>query len=210
PPSSQSDSKRSSPLFGAILASTVFSLPLLWILARVIWLPMYFGVFFFLVGGMLAGAVGFRVARRLRPLPTRRIVSSVATIGIVAVIVGLTFEYTYRAETIGEPPLFSEARADALKRRVSTHSILAGATNPLRSFLSSELPPGGPIGYLHWAATSGRVRLRLSGGFSDEVVLGHTRWTWIIRTLGAYGLFIAGLWYQFEALRAAAPTTNVL
>src|SRR5262245_29792756 len=168
PPAAPSDSKRSSALLGAILASAAFSLPLLWILARVIWLPMYFGVFFFLVGGMLAGAVGFRIARRLRPLPTRRIIAAVAVIGIIATIAGLTFEYTYRAATIGEPPRFAEARADALQRRTSTHYIQRDATEQFRSYLSSQFPPGGPIGYLRWAASSGRVTLRIPSGFSDE------------------------------------------
>jgi len=196
--------------YGALGVGALATIPLVWLLARVVWIPAYFGVFFFIIGGMLAGAGPFRLARALRPVSRGRVIFGVAFLGAVALFFGLYFEYRYRADAIGAPPKYSEARMDALRRGESANRIGAEATAAFESMLRERYRPGGVIGYCRWAASSGEANLSLGRGFSDEVTLGQRRTAWIIRTLAAYGLFVAGLWYQLEGLRRWGPVSNIL
>lgn len=196
--------------YAALGAGVVALVPLVWLLARVVWIPAYFGVFFFIIGGMLAGAIPFRMARSLRPVPRGRVIFGVVLLACVASVGGLYFEYRYRADEIGAPPRFAQARTDAVSRGDSARSVSAEATAAFEEMLQKTYPPGGPIGYCRWAAGSGTATLALARGFSDEVTLGQRRAAWMIRTVAAYGLFVAGLWYQLEALRRAGPVSNIL
>ncbi len=193
-----------------LAVSALLAVVLMWLLARVVWLPAYFGVFFFLVAGMLVGAAGFRVARAARPISTWNVAAGVVAVTVVATAVGLTWEYRYRAATIGEPPKFGEARNEARQQGRSVSEVGARVTAAFRDFLRENYWPGGVVGYIRWAAGSGHVKLTLTDGFTDEAEIGHRRWAWVIRSLAAYGLFAAGLWYQFEALRSAQPVSNIL
>jgi len=193
-----------------LLVGAGVGVALTWLLARVIWLPAYFGVFFFLVAGMLVGAASFRIARSERPITTGRVISGVAVIALASTAASLIWEYRYRAATIGAPPKFGDARADALQRRRPVSDVESAATAAFRTFLREQYAPGGVIGYVKWAAHDGEVRLTLPDGFSDQTVLGQRRWAWVLRTVACCALFAAGLWYQLEALRSAQPTCNVL
>ncbi len=194
----------------ALLVGVAILSGLLWILARVIWLPAYFGVFFFLVAGMLAGAASFRVARPLRPMRGPHVAAGVAAVTIVSGGIGLTWEYQYRAATIGELPKFASAYQDAQQRGLAATTVATQARRAYDDLLRAQHPPGGTIGYVRWAVAAGSARLTLPGGFSDEVSIGHRGWAWLVRTLAAYGLLAVGLWYQLEALRQATPTNNIL
>lgn len=184
--------------------------PLMWLLARVVWIPAYFGVFFFIIGGMLAGAGPFRVARSLRPMKRGRVVLGVAILAIAGIVGGLYLEYRYRLDEIGTPPKFAQARTDAVRRGEQARSVSADASAAFSKMLVESYRPGGVIGYCRWAATSGTTMLSLPRGFSDEVTLGQRRMAWILRTIGAYGLFVVGLWYQLEGLRRSEPVSNIL
>ena len=194
---------------GLVVAASL-AVVLMWLLARVVWLPAYFGVFFFLVAGMLVGAAGFRVARAARPMTTWSVWGGVVAVSIMAMGAGLTWEYRYRAATIGEPPKFGEARNEARQQGRPVAEVGVRVTEAFREFLRENYWPGGVVGYIRWAAGSGHVKLSLADGFSDEAEIGHRRWAWVIRSLAAYALFAAGLWYQFEALRSAQPVSNIL
>src|SRR3990172_853649 len=51
----------------ATAAGTVVSLPLAWLLSYAAMLPFYLGLFFFMLFGLVIGAVAFRVAAPGRP-----------------------------------------------------------------------------------------------------------------------------------------------
>ncbi len=184
--------------------------PLVWLLARVIWIPAYFGVFFFIIGGMLAGAGPFRMARSMRPVSRGRVWFGVALLSIVGTAFGLYFEYRYRADEIGSPPRFAEGRMDAVRRGDSARVVGLDATAAFETMLGERYRPGGVIGYCRWAARSGTANLTVARGFSDEVTLGQRKTAWIVRTVAAYGLLAAGLWYQLEGLRRSGPVSNIL
>lgn len=194
----------------ALGAGAVATLPLMWLLARVVWIPAYFGVFFFIIGGMLAGAGPFRMARSLRPMSGGRVFLGVAALSIFGTASGLYLEYRYRADEIGTPPRFAEARTDAVRRGGPAKAVNSEASAAFRRMLDDKFAPGGLIGYCRWAATSGTATLSLPTGFSDEVTLGQRRMAWVLRTIGAYGLFAIGLWYQLEGLRRLEPVSNIL
>lgn len=196
-------------LRGLLVAAVVLA-GLNWLLARVVWLPFYFGVFFFLVAGLLAGGVAFRVARRARPLSRQTILVGVAGVTVLAAASGLYWEYRHVAATIGEPPRFGDAWTLAHQQGRPSGEVGRQATGAFRNYLGEQFAPGGAVGYVRWAVRSGRAKLTLPGGDVDTVSIGHRRIPWIIRTIAAYILTAAGLWSQFDSLRSATPTTNLL
>src|ERR1043166_751699 len=53
-----------------------------WLLARLVWLYYFFGLFFFLVAGLLVGAIGFRIARSARPMAKSRLLRGIISIAL--------------------------------------------------------------------------------------------------------------------------------
>ena len=88
---------------------------LAWLLARLVWLPMYFGLFFFLVAGLLVSAVAFRIARPARPLSTGAILRGALIVSLLTIAVTLFWEYRHFTATVGDPPHFPDARNAAVR-----------------------------------------------------------------------------------------------
>ncbi|MFO0972840.1 MAG: hypothetical protein U1A27_05290 [Phycisphaerae bacterium] len=181
-----------------------------WLLARVIWLPFYFGIFFFLVAGLLVSGWAFRVARPARPIRTVRILVGVLLVTLGALATGVYWEYRAVAATIGAPPRFADARQAAAHAGAPAPSVDSAVSDAFRAMLRRDYPPGGAIGYARWAAAAGDATLTLPNGFADRVRLPHRGWRWLARTCAAYALFAVGAWFQLESLRSPTPVTNLL
>lgn len=201
---------RAVRIFAAIGAGIVLLSALCWLLARVVWLPFYFGVFFFLVAGLIAGSAAFRIARAARPLRRREVLACVAVQWLVAVAIGLFWEYRNVRNTIGDAPRFGESRLAAYGRGESARRVDEAASTTFDRLLRERFPPGGTRGYARWAMGGGRARLVLPDGTRDDVSIPHRGSAWIVRTIGAYFLLAAGLWAPLESLRSRTPTDNVL
>lgn len=180
-----------------------------WILARLVWLPFYFGLFFFLIAGLLVGAVAFRVARPSRPLGRTRILVGVVAVSVIAWSATLILEFRHVAATIGDPPAFASARNAAAESNGPVKAIKAEATERFLAVLSAEYPPGGPIGYVRWAVCSGEMKLTVSG-CQDQVSISQRGYAWPCRALATIVLMAAGLWSNLESLRSADPVSVFL
>ncbi|MCZ6816583.1 MAG: hypothetical protein O7F76_07750 [Planctomycetota bacterium] len=195
--------------YWGLLTAVVLLSALGWLLARLVWLPFYFGLFFFLIAGLLVGAVSFRVARPARPLRRNRILVGVIAVSVVACFATLVHEYRHVAATIGDPPTFPAARNAAARKNQPIHAIKAKATEQFRAALANDYPPGGPIGYARWAISSGQMLLSVEG-CEDEVSISQSGYAWPIRGLAMIVLMAAGLWCNMESLRSQNPVSVFL
>lgn len=182
---------------------------LAWLLAVLIWLPMYFGLFFFLVAGLLVSAIAFRLARGARPLASGMILRGAAIVSVLAIAVTLVFEYRQFVDGIADPPHFTDARNAAVLAGRTAKEIKVRAGREFKSALASKYPPGGVLGYALWSVRSGEMTLTVDGE-SDKIASPHRGVAWPLRTLAAAVLLAAGLWLGLESLRSPTPTSNVL
>ncbi len=180
-----------------------------WLLARLLWLPMYFGLFFFLVAGLLVGGIAFRFARSARPLTRARIVAGVLPITLVSTCFTVLLEYRHIAAITGAPPAFGAAWAAKSKDGDAVGDIRTEATRAFRDYLAEEFPPGGVIGYARWATDSGKMDIR-AFEYAETVTIAHQSYAWPIRTLAAFVLLALGLWLSFESLRSESPVSNII
>lgn len=201
--------EQASHWFMARLASLILLAGFGFLLARLIWLPFYFGLFFFLVAGLLAGALSFRVARQARPISRARIVRGVAWLAVLATAVTLCWEYAHVTATIGDQPKFPEARNAAVKAGRPAAHVEEIASEQFRESLRRSYPPGGPIGYVRWAVSSGEMELEVEGS-KDATSINQRGAAWMVRTLAGLLLLAAGLYASFESLRSPRPVSNIL
>jgi xanthosine utilization system XapX-like protein len=192
-----------------LIVALVALLPLSWLLARLIWLPFYFGLFFFLVAGLLVGAVAFRVARAARPAPGRMVIRGAILVSILVAASSVCWEHRHIASNAGTGGKFPNARNAAVAAGRSPREVAARATEAFNAQLDAQYAPGGTIGYVRWAALGGPIVLTVNGD-DEKIVNDHQGIAWIVRTLFAVALMTAGLWSSLESLRCPAPVSNIL
>jgi hypothetical protein len=193
----------------SLVVSFLLLAGLSWLLVRLVWLPYYFGLFFYLIAGLLVSGIAFRIARTARPLSKVTILTGILSIAVAAGCAALYWEYRDRASSIGEYPRFSAARAAAQTTGQSVSEVERAAVSAFRATLQSEYPPGGPIGYARWATASGEMKLTVKG-IEDTVSISHRGWAWPVRTVAGMLLIALGLWFGFESLRSPMPVSVFL
>ena len=189
----------------AIIMLTVLG----WLLARLVWIYNYFGLFFFLVAGLLVGAFAFRTARIVRPIEASRLVRTIAFITLCNMLIIIVWEYRHFAATVGTPPRFAEARNAAVAAGRPPVGVLTDADDAFNKYLGTAFPPGGVIGYIRWSVMAGECKITV-GGVTETITSDHKGWIWPVRTTFAAALLFAGLWFSLESLRSPTPVTNFL
>ncbi|MCK6482712.1 MAG: archease [Phycisphaerae bacterium] len=187
-----------------------------WLLARLVWLWLYFGLFFFLLAAILGGSVLFRFLRETRPWPAARLARWSTSLALTATASVIGWEYRYIRGTIGDAPLFADAR-NALIAADQPHTRASdAATQAFRDKLRSDYPPGGVPGYIRWVCASGRMELSIGdlglGGreFRSNVTVDHRGLGWLFRTAVALAFLWLGLWWSMWDLRLPAPRVNLI
>ncbi len=192
------------------VAVAAASLALLsWLLARLLWLPFYFGLFFFLVAGLLGGGISFRFGRPARPVAAGRIVRGISLAVLVCGFFTLYCEYQYFAETVGDEPKFPAARNAAVAAGRSPNEVRSLAAAEFKSRLRTDHPPGGPPGYVLWTIGSAEMELTVAGE-TERISNSPRGLLWSARTLMALLLAAAGLWASLESLRWTSPVSNII
>jgi hypothetical protein len=180
-----------------------------WLLARLVWLYYFFGLFFFLVAGLLVGGIAFRLARSARPIEKGRLIRGIVFVTLGSTLITVNWEYRHFADTVGQPPKFAEARNAAVTAGQPPGLIRTRASDAFTKHLRENSPPGGMIGYVRWAVHSGEARLAVDST-TEKVVIDHRHWVWAVRTLAGALLLAAGLWFSLESLRSSSPVSNLL
>lgn len=179
------------------------------LMAILIWLPFYCGLFGYLVAGLIAGGVSFRLARRARPLSRKQVLAGVLRISVLSLIASVCWEYGYISSTIGDPPKFAGLMNKAVRAGESPDRVARAAAREFRTRLASKYAPGGPLGYARWAVASGEMRIELDGTV-ETVSIGHRGFAWPARTAIGFLLTALGLWLGLESLRSRQAVSNVL
>ena len=209
----QSSSVPSSAALTAWLGAQLFALGALailgWLLARLVWIYYFFGLFFFLVAGLLVGAIAFRIARSARPIEKARLLRGIISIGICCTVINIVWEYRHYGWTVGQPPHFADARNAAIAAGRPSNAIQQTASQEFADYLAKNYPPGGALGYVLWSTRDGKAHITVEG-VSETVITDHRHWVWPVRTLVGMVLLTAGLWFSMESLRCPVPVTNVI
>ena len=193
----------------AILLAVILLSTLGWLLAKLVWLPFYFGLFFFLVAGLLVGAAAFRFCHSARPISKRRLALGVCFVSLISILVVVCWEYQHIAGTRGGPPKFPRARNAAIAADRSPRSVQLTVADAFKDRLRADFAPGGVIGYVRWATASGEMEISL-GDETETVSIPQSGWAWPIRTVGGLILLAMGLWFSLESLLVAERVTNIL
>jgi hypothetical protein len=114
------------------------------------------GLFFFLLVGLLIGAVTYRFAVPAAPIPRRRLLALTAVIGLTLWSATMVKEYLHFPTKAVELVQGGVRRAMPLtpERRQAIETEVPRA---IAERLKSEYPPGGFLGYLRWNLVSGEM-----------------------------------------------------
>ena len=188
----------------AVLAGLLAGVPVSVLLSFAGLLPFYLGPFFFLLFGLVVGAAMFRVAKSVRPLS---VASILAACGVVTVLVfgaSLWLEYLQLGPHAGK---MVAKQTRELPSGTSPGEFRAAAGVKVRAHLRAEYSPGGLLGYIRWASSSGRCTVESVGAHPAEVsyALSQSPVGWTLRVAMSLVLLIGGVWSQIWPLRQAEP-----
>jgi hypothetical protein len=138
----------------AVLTTCLVGVPIGVLLCYAALLPFMIGLFFFMLFGVLLGAVTYRVGQRGRPMPRWTVRGAVAVVVVVVLAISLATEgYDFPRQVAK----FSYEEARKLPEDKTPDEFLRSAREDVARHLDEHFPPGGVIGYIRWAATSSRI-----------------------------------------------------
>ncbi len=176
----------------AVVVACLVGLPIGWLLCYAALLPFFLGLFFFVLFGLLLGAVLFRIGQVSRPLPRITLLA-----GSAAVIV-VSWTTAFLTETYDFPrqvATYSYEKIRKLPEGMTPAQFREKAAADVAAHLRREFPPSGPIGYARWAITSSRIdppTAMLQKPFRSS----QFRWWWVIRVGLSVALLTAGVLSQ--------------
>lgn len=188
----------------AILVAAVVSLPLAVVLSWAAMLPFMLGAFFFMLFGLLVGAVVFRIAGPGRPY------------GAVTVFTGTTF----LVFVCGGGALVKEAadfpydmahQATGKTRSIGAFTLAEfreEVARQVRAYLRDQYPPGGTLGYVRWIVTKGVLEKGAIEAVDAELSPVQRCGWWSIRLVLTIGLLALGIGSQTLLLQKPERVTK--
>jgi len=193
----------------ATAAGTIVSLPLSWLLSYAAMLPFYIGLFFFMLFGLVIGAVTFRVAAPGRPYRRFAVLTGTTLIVVVCWSLSLVKESRDFPADIAD---------DTVRRsrdigRQSADDYRTAVAQEVRAFLRVRHPPGGVLGYAHWMLLEGEIKKGAIPSFDQTLRRSPARIGWAVRVVLSIALLAFALGSQTLPLSrptdpAAAPSVS--
>lgn len=179
------------------VVTAVGSLPIVWLLSYAGTLPFFLGLFFFALFGLIVGAVIHRVTAPNRPY------------GNTPLLIGTTLVvlFGWSLSVVKEARDFPGDLATDTSRKTRDigdrtidefHDLVA---NQIRAFLKEKYPPGGTIGYVRWALTSGEIKKGELADVKRKLGQPQRRYAWAIRVILSLALYAFGVGSQTLQLR---------
>jgi len=188
-------------------------------------LPFFLGVFFFMLLGLVPGAVLFRYADPIRPVPGRHLLAGSISILIVVWVLASYVEYLSLQQRVAVKVrnTITGGFPDGYRRDILNDHVADLVREDLRKRYGSE----GMVGYVKWAADSGRIEIpagtirlpSVNGGADRQPVelslpkpaiyrLPQPALLWCIRVGLSFVLLIFALILQIVPLRKPDSTQN--
>jgi len=167
----------------AVLVAAVVSLPFGYLLSYGAFLLAYFGLFFFLLFGLLVGAVMFRIARPARPIPRWQLVTG--SLVVAAVCGGFSIAVECR-QFPGDAAERTLKTFRTLPEGMTRDDILRQARASVEKYLVENHWPGGALGYMRWKATASSLPVEVETPTTTvhrAIQYRGNRGWWIVRVI---------------------------
>jgi hypothetical protein len=197
------------PLLGSLVVGLLCAyllnvvVPGMFRLSNVAYLLFYLGLFFFLLYGLLIGAVMFRVGKSARPAPK----GLVLTIGIVVVAA------IWAGELYQEYRAFPEFAQEQLRKQISGQitperldDFRNGVARAIHEHWEANYPPGGFPGFLRWMAKGEPIKCPyvIKEG-THPVPASQQGAGFVFRAVVSLGLLMFSVLSQFMGLALPPP-----
>jgi hypothetical protein len=194
-----------APLVLATVAGVILAIALGWtLLTLALSLMFMLGLFFFMLFGLLIGAVMYRIAAPTRPVTNK----ALWTASIIVAFAG------WSTAIYKEATDFPNNFTDAVVRNYKQHGLYVPSNDFAKvetelhehivGYLAEHYPPGGRLGYLRMAARGAPIRLELpSQPRTLEVPARVAAWAWWTRVLLALVLMAFAVHALIGSLRNA-------
>ncbi len=189
----------------AAVIATLIAIPFMILLMYCAWLPYWFGMYFFILGGLLFGAIWFRLASRVRPIPAGavrlRMIAMVVVLSVVYLLPEYALKRSHMARDLAVNSMYRIGVANSIEaRQERTNEAAAHVDAVLRRY------GPGPIGYYAWNAVDG-VMPPLAPYGGNPIVLTQTGLFWVTRVVLSIVLLTLGL--RMMAKELAKPDEPV-
>ncbi len=181
----------------AVVAGVIVSLPLAWLLSHAALLPFFLGVFFFALFGLVIGAVMHRVAAPARPYPSATLLVGTTIVVAFGLVASLTMESR-------DFPRKMAVEAGDKTRDIGNRTIdeyRTAVANDIRRYLHEQYPPGGTLGYVRWALTSGTLKKGQIAHVNRTLRRTQCQGWWAVRVILSAGLLAFGIGSQTLPLK---------
>jgi hypothetical protein len=179
--------------------ATLIGVPFIILLMYCAWLPLLMGMYFFILGGLLVGAIWYRLAARVRPVPAGAVRLRMFAILAVLVAIYMLSEYfvkrghlardmaklTIKMRPVSGPTELQASEWQAREREAAEH---------VRRSLRQYGP--GPVGYWIWAATDGRLPPMGPYTGKESIELRQRQAFYVLRVVASVVL----LWYGLRLM----------
>jgi hypothetical protein len=180
----------------AVAAASGVGLPIGWLLCYGGLLPFFLGLFFFLLFGLVLGAVAYRVGAPVRPVSRAAVLWGTAVVVLVTWLTSFLIEAHDFPEQVAyvayrQPRRLPQGTTPETYRRESAEEVAA--------YLRQKHPPGGVLGYAHWALTSSQIDPPV-GKLLKPFRSTQPRWWWVGRVILSILLLSYGIHTQIGPL----------
>jgi len=145
----------------SLAGGAVIGVPAGWLLAYLVAIPAL-GLFFFMLIGLLIGAVMYRLGRAATPVPRGRLWALGLAVSLLVWVTVLAAEYRWLPHDAAKVVVRNSLLPDANAARVAEFE--AEVRSKVHEQLRAAYPPGGFLGYLRMSATSRTLKLDRPGG----------------------------------------------
>lgn len=171
--------------------ATIIGIPFIILLMYCAWLPLMMGMYFFILGGMLIGAIWFRLAQRVRPVPAVAVQVRLFTMLVLLTGLYLVSEYYMKVGHLSRDMANLTIEKITLNTLAERQAREQEAADHVRASLRKYGP--GPLGYWAWAATSGELPPMAQYTGQESIALTQTKAYWVLRVVFSVVLFWYGL-----------------
>lgn len=191
--------KPGSPLrwWIGVTVGTVLIAPLGVLLSYAATLPFFLGLFFFVLFGLIIGAITHRVAAAGRPYAMPSLIVGTTVIVLVGWAVSLYQEAHDFPSDMSEQASRTTLDIGDQGRAAFRAEVEAS----IARHLLDKYAPGGSLGYVRWVLADGKLRPGTIPGIRTTLEAAHRGLTWVIRVVLSLALLAFGIGSQTFVLR---------